>query len=105
MRIDQSREPEGIGFTLRLTPKGGRDAIEGWAQDANGAALLKARVSAPPEDGKANAALATLLAAAFAVPKSAVRITGGASARTKRIRIGGDRQVLSARLSQFGDVK
>lgn len=105
MKIDPSREADGIGFTLRLTPKGGRDAIEGWAQDANGVALLRARVAAPPEDGKANDALVALLAAAFAVPKKAVRITGGASARVKRIRIGGDRQLLSARLNQFGDTK
>jgi uncharacterized protein (TIGR00251 family) len=105
-RATQSRrKPDGIGFTLRLTPKGGRDAVDGWGRDANGALVLKARVSAPPEDGKANAALVSLLATVFAVPRSAVTITAGASARTKRIQIGGDRQTLSARLNQFGDAK
>jgi len=44
-------------FRVRLTPKGGRDAIEGWWTDGAGRAALKARVAAPPEDGKANTAL------------------------------------------------
>ena len=105
MKAKAPHEPDGIGFTLRLTPKGGRDAIDGWGCDANGTALLRARVAAPPEDGKANDALVTLLAGAFAVSRSAVRITAGAAARTKQIRIGGDREALAARLNQFGDAK
>ena len=105
MRMGLRSEPDGIDLTLRLTPKGGRDAIEGWGRDANGAPVLKARVTAPPEDGKANAALVTLLAASFAVPRRAVAITAGAAARIKRVRIGGDRARLFALLNQFGEVK
>jgi uncharacterized protein len=105
MATQSCRETDGIGFTLRLTPKGSRDAVDGWAHDAGGAPILKARVTVPPEDGKANVALVSLLAATFAVPKSAVTIISGATARTKRIQIGGDRRILSARLNQFGDAK
>ncbi len=101
MRTDPARESDGVGFTLRLTPKGGHNAIDGWGQDADGRILLRARVAAPPENGRANDALA----AAFAVPKSAVTIAAGANARIKRIRIGGDQRTLSARLNQFGDAK
>lgn len=96
---------DGIDFTLRLTPKGGRDAVDGWTCDANGVPVLKARVASPPEDGKANASLISLLATEFSVPRNAVTIVAGASARIKRVRIGGNRATLSARLNRFGDLK
>jgi uncharacterized protein (TIGR00251 family) len=94
-----------ITFSVRVTPKGGRDAVDGWGRDAKGARILKARVSAPPDDGKANAALVSLLAKAFSVPRSAVMIMAGAASRNKRIRIDGDRDRLSVLLNQFGDAR
>ncbi|MBU6298022.1 MAG: DUF167 domain-containing protein [Alphaproteobacteria bacterium] len=93
----------GVSVNLRLTPKGGRDAVEGWATGADGAVYLKARVRTAPEDGKANAALISLLAETLDVPKSAVRIAAGASARLKRIDIAGDGRVLAARLEALGE--
>jgi uncharacterized protein YggU (UPF0235/DUF167 family) len=96
-------DAECLRLALRVTPKGGRDALDGWVRDASGAMLMKARVAASPEDGKANAALISLLAHAFDVPRRAVTITSGAAARIKRVQICGDRQALSARLKQFGD--
>lgn len=57
--------------------------------DEAGRAVLKARVSAPPADGEANAALIALIAKAVGRPKSAVRVTAGASARLKTIEIEG----------------
>ena len=47
---------------MGLTPRGGRDAIDGWASGADGRPYLKARVRAPPVEGEANAALIVLLA-------------------------------------------
>ena len=47
----------------------------------------KARVAAPPERGRANEALAELLAAALGVPKSAIRIAGGRSGRAKVVEV------------------
>jgi hypothetical protein len=96
---------QDVTFCVRLTPKGGRDAVDGWGRDANGAPVLRARVAAPPEDGRANDALVLLLARTFMVPRSAVTICAGAAARTKRIRIEGEKQTLSARLNQFGEAK
>ena len=86
-------------FRVRLTPKGGRDAIDGWWTDAAGRAL-KARVAAPPEDGKANAALIGLLARTLDVRKSDVRIASGASSRVKMIEVAGDDRLLAARLAK-----
>ena len=87
-----------LRLRVRLTPKGGRDAIEGWWSDSEGRPALKARVAAAPEDGKANTALIVLLANALDVKKSEVRIASGASSRVKTIEIDGDERVLAARL-------
>lgn len=83
---------------VRLTPRGGRDRIDGWTTDAHGAPVLKARVAAPPVDGAANAALIRLLAKALGVPKSAITIVAGETARTKTVEIDGDAAALSDRL-------
>ena len=88
-------------FTLKLTPRGGRDAIDGWAEDADGKSYLKARVTAVPEDGKANKALAGLLAKTLGVSKSAIRIVAGETSRLKTIEIDGDRAALGARLLEL----
>jgi uncharacterized protein YggU (UPF0235/DUF167 family) len=95
----------GVSLHVRLTPKGGRDAVEGWTQGADGVPYLKARVRTVPEDGKANAALTQLLAESLAVPKSAVRIAAGGSARLKRIEIAGNAAVLAARLEALGEAQ
>jgi len=76
-------------LTVRLTPKGGRDAVEGWIRDADGAPCLKVRVSSPPVEGAANEALERLIAATLRVPASAVRIVAGHQARVKRLEIVG----------------
>ena len=94
-----------VSFQVRLTPKGGRDAVEGWALASDGTSHLKARVRAAPEDGKANAALLELLAAKLDVPKSALRLASGAAARLKRIEIAGDGPKLKARLEALGESK
>lgn len=89
-----------VRLTARVTPKGGRDRIEGWARDADGAPVLRLRVAAPPTDGAANAAVVKLLAKAFGVPKSAVTLLAGATARTKRLEISGDPETLAQRLAE-----
>ena len=53
----------------------------------DGVALV--RVAAPPEGGKANAAVCRVVAKALGVPKSAVRVVAGASARMKTLEIEG----------------
>ena len=76
-------------IAVRVTPRGGRDAIEGWTADADGRPVLKVRVAAAATDGQANAAVVALLARALGRPKSAVRLVRGASSRTKQLEIEG----------------
>jgi uncharacterized protein (TIGR00251 family) len=99
------RSANGIVIVTRLTPRGGRDAIDGWSKSADGSLYLKVRVSAVPEDGRANAALVTLMAKTLGVAKSAVAVVAGHTARLKRIEIFGDKEILRARLMALGDAK
>ena len=77
--------PKIVRFSVRLTPKGGRDVIEGWVQGPDGKRYLKARVSAPPFDDQANEALIGLIAKALGVGKTRVRIVSGRASRMKTI--------------------
>jgi len=76
-------------LAVRVTPKGGRDGVDGWALDPGGRPYLKVRVSAAPSDGEANAALVAFLAKTLKRPKSALRIVAGETARLKMIEIEG----------------
>ena len=74
---------EGLEVTVRLTPKSSRDALEGVESGADGAAWLKARVRAVPEDGKANKALIVLVSKRTGIAKSRIRLLSGAASRVK----------------------
>ena len=71
-------------FAVRVTPKGGRDAVDGWTLDEAGRPVLKVRVAAAAADGAANAAVTALLARSLDLPKSALRLVAGQAARLKR---------------------
>ena len=89
---------EGLLLTVRLTPKGGRDAIEGIEPMADGRRVLKARVRAASTDGEANAALIKMVAHTLAVPPSRVTLMSGATARVKRLKVAGDAGALATTL-------
>lgn len=76
-------------LAVRVTPRGGRDAVEGWTTDAAGRPVLKLRVAAAAADGAANAAVIKLVAKALGRPKSAVRILRGETARVKQLEVEG----------------
>lgn len=76
-------------LAVRVTPRGGRDAIEGWLRDEAGRAVLKVRVAAAPTDGSANAAVIGLVAKALRRPKSSIRLVAGETARLKLIEADG----------------
>ena len=91
----------GVAFSVRLTPKGGRDGIDGIELLADGRSVLKARVRAAPSEGEANAALIRLMAKALGVPPRDVALSAGATARIKRLTIAGDGPTLIAALEKI----
>lgn len=93
-----SAHADYLRLSVRLTPNGSRDSIDGIDTDADGNAFVKARVSAVPEDGKANKALIALLSKKLRVPKSSVSFLSGETARKKILRIDGDPEDLKAKL-------
>jgi uncharacterized protein YggU (UPF0235/DUF167 family) len=95
----------GISITLRVTPRGGRDAIEGIATLADGRDVLKVRVRARAEGGEANRAVTDLLARALHVPKAGVRLTSGATSRLKHVAIDGDPAQLAGALRALTQAK
>jgi uncharacterized protein len=91
----------GVVVTVRLTPKGGRDSIDGIAQLSDGSCVLKARVAAPPAEGEANDALVRLLARKLGVAARDVVLVGGATSRVKRVLIKGDTGTAAAALADL----
>ena len=86
---------------MRVTPKGGRDAVEGIAELSDGTCVLKVRVRAVASEGAANAALMRVFAAALGVPARAVSLVAGGRGRVKRLQIGGDGATLAAALERI----
>jgi uncharacterized protein (TIGR00251 family) len=74
----------GVEFQVRVTPRSSRESVDGIHDDA-----LKVRLTAPPVDGKVNAALARLLAKRLHAPTRAITIARGEAGRRKCIRVAG----------------
>jgi uncharacterized protein len=91
----------GIMVAVRLTPKGGRDAIDGIEALADGRAVLKARVRAAASDDQANEALMGLIAKALGVARRDVSLASGATARLKRLKVAGTGVALATALENI----
>ena len=94
--------PPDLVLRLRVTPNAGIDRIEGFETRDDGSVVLRVRVKAVPDRGRANAAVAALVAAALGVPKSAVTLAAGETARLKTLHVSGDAAALAARLAGIG---
>lgn len=92
--------PDGRGVTvqLRVQPGARRNAVTGTVTEADGTVRLRVTLTAPPEGGKANAALITLLAKRWRVVKSAVTLRTGTTGRRKTILVAGDPATILARI-------
>jgi uncharacterized protein len=92
---------DGVVIAVRLTPRGGRDAIDGIAQLADGRSVLKVRVRAAASEGEANAALVKLIAKMLGAGVRDVSLVAGANARLKRVKINGAGALLAAALEKI----
>jgi uncharacterized protein (TIGR00251 family) len=76
--------PAGITFAVKLHPRARKNAITGEIGDA-----LKLSITAPPVEGKANAACIEFFANLLKVPRSSVTIAAGQTSRNKLIAVAG----------------
>ncbi len=74
----------GIQLKVRVQPRASRNEITGLLGEE-----LKIRLTAPPVEGEANAALCAFLANILGVPKAAVTLVAGQSSRSKTVRVNG----------------
>ena len=77
-------DADGVIFTAKVVPGSSRTAVAGALED-----MVKIRVAAAPEKGKANQCLVAFLAKQLGVKKSAVEILWGQSSPVKQVRVAG----------------
>jgi len=97
-RLNLRRTNSGVMLTVRLTPKSARDEIVG-VETFGEETVLKARVRALPDDGRANAALEKLIARWLKVPASSVSVVQGSKSRLKQVKIDGDPDALASAIA------
>ena len=88
----------GVTLSVRVSPRGGRNAVEGLVADAEGKPQLGVRVAAAPVDGEANDAVEATLARWLGVKPREVEVTGGLTSRSKIVTIDGDPVALLRKL-------
>jgi uncharacterized protein (TIGR00251 family) len=94
-----NRARDGLRVVIRLSPRGKADRLLAIAATAKGGRMIKAAVTAPPENGRANEALLQLLAQAWHVPRRDLSIVAGAASRNKTVHIAGDAQKLIEKIT------
>jgi uncharacterized protein len=97
--------PGGVRVRLRLNPKASANRVTGLTTDADGDAVLKATVTAVPEDGKANAALIKMLAREWKLAKSGFDIIHGATGQNKTLFVAGDTEHVLKKLQDWASRK
>ena len=76
---------DGVRLNVHLSPNASRTGIDRTDNVASGRARIRATVTAPPEKGKANKALISLLAKKLRLPKSSIQIIAGQQSRDKTV--------------------
>lgn len=92
---------DGVRLAVRVTPRAGRDRLDGVIIGAGGRAALRIRLAARAVDGAANAALITFLAEALSLRKVDVEIVSGETARSKIVQLRGAGEPIRVRLASW----
>lgn len=92
------RRDDGIIIPVRLTPKSSEDAVTGVEMTPDGP-VLKVKLRALPENGKANQAAIALLAKWLDQPKASINLVTGAKSRWKQFFVRGDAEALLGKLA------
>ncbi len=92
---------EGALVFLRVSPGAAKDAVAGLWQGADGEQRLAVKVTTAPDKGKANAGVIKLLAKTLRLPKSALAVSAGETARMKTIAIASDPAALEKALREL----
>lgn len=91
-----SETPQGALLRVRVTPRAKSTRLDGVHGDA-----VRLRIAAPPNDGKANAAVLAFLASALATRRRDLAIVRGLRGRQKTVAISGlDAASVAARLGR-----
>ena len=93
--------PEGLRLAVRLQPGARRAGVEGFEQLSDGSQVLKVKVTAPPEDGKANDALVALLAKTLKLPKRDLELVSGHRNRNKTLLLHSQGEALGRQLEEL----
>lgn len=96
---------DGLRLIVRVTPGAAKNEISGIWQGEDDT-RLGVKVTAPPDKGKANAAIIKLLSKALGLPKSSISIIAGETSRLKTLAISGDEtEIVAALTSLIGEIE
>lgn len=84
MRLVPTGDRRGTLIEVKVVPGASRSRVVGPHGDG-----IRAQVAAPPEKGRANEALCSLLAETLGVPRRAVTVVRGATSAGKTLRVDG----------------
>lgn len=91
----------GVKLAVRLTPRASRNRIDGIVTGADGRTALHIRLTAPPVEGAANAALIAFLAERLEMRKADISIRSGQTARVKILHLSGDAGTILRKLKTY----
>ena len=94
-------DPEAPAYAAGLQPGARRAGVEGFERLSDGSQVLKVKVTAPPEDGKANDALVALLAKTWKLAKRDLELVSGHKNRNKTLLLHGQGEALGRQLEEL----
>ncbi len=92
-------------LVVRVTPRGGRNAVEGLVAEADGRPQVGVRVAAAPVDGEANDAVEATLARWLGIRAADIEVTEGTTTWSKVVTIDGDPVALIRKLQALTAAK